>query len=94
MVSLYDRSLGVFCLKDLLGEMASLLVKQMVSMVDQFEKRSYIVSPLPSERGQGADELARLKKRCAGRVRKLVADVCLILGSIQDALNQFALYFP
>lgn len=33
----------------------------------------------------GSEELAKLKKRKAGRMRKRLADICLLAGAVKDA---------
>jgi hypothetical protein len=87
MVPNGDKRHLLFYLNTWLLDFADRLLQALEGlMTQQSEQSAYIATPLDSCRN--SEEIAKLKKRKAGRVAKCRGDYCLLAGSPTDALEQ------
>jgi hypothetical protein len=77
-----------FYLSTLVQDFTARMLAQLDAFVDVYERAPHIATPLDA--AKTADEIAKLKKRKPARLAKLKADIALLLGSPDNALDWFA----
>jgi hypothetical protein len=64
--------------------LAAFVFKRLEFMARETESSTEVISSTLDSM-TGSEEMAKLKKRKAGRMRKRLADICLLAGSVKDA---------
>ena len=77
-----------FYMGTMIADFVSSILQSLSGLVESIEKKSLIQSPLQFDSGTSGEDIARIKRRTLGRTAKLIGDLYLLGGNLEEAINR------